>query len=96
LIVVIIFKNIKKFMEESVLLTDLKKHQKAIVKRINASPELKQRLFSFGIVKGAEIEVIDCSLNKSTIEVRVGNTLLALRENEAKAIEVEEIKDGNN
>ena len=78
------------------LLTDLKKHQKAVVKKINATPELKQRLFSFGIVKGSPIEVVDCSLNKSTIEIKVGNTLLALRENEAKAIEVEEIKDGNN
>ena len=73
------------------LLTDLKKGEKGIIKAINALPELKQRLFSFGIVKGAEVEVVDCSINKSTLEVKVGNTLLALRYDEAKAIEVEKI-----
>ncbi len=72
-------------------LSDLKKHQKVIVKLLNANSALKQRLFSLGIVKGAEIEVVDCSLSKSTIEVKVGNTLIALRMSEAKYIEVEAI-----
>jgi len=71
-------------------LTELKKNQKAVIKSINASPELKQRLLSLGIVKGAEIRVVDCSLGKSTIEVEVGNTLVALRNSEAELIEVEQ------
>ncbi len=70
-------------------LTELKKGQKAIIKKIDANPELKQRLFSLGVVKGAEVEVVDCSLGKSTIEIKVGNSLIALRENEANLIEVE-------
>ncbi|NPA28150.1 MAG: ferrous iron transport protein A [Epsilonproteobacteria bacterium] len=78
-------------MEEEVLLVDLKKGQRGIVKRIDANSELKQRLLSFGIVRGSEIEVVDYGINRSTIEVRVGNTLLALRYDEAKAIEVERI-----
>jgi ferrous iron transport protein A len=69
-------------------LVDLKKNQKAIIKSINASPELKQRLLSLGVVKGAEIELIDCSITKSTVEIKVGNTLVALRDSEAKKIEV--------
>ena len=72
-------------------LIELKKHQKAIVNSLNANSALKQRLFSLGIVKGAEIEVVDCSLSKSTIEIKVGNTLVALRDSEAKQIEVEAI-----
>jgi len=72
-----------------VKLTELKKGQKAIVKRINANAELKQRLFSLGIVRGAEIELVDCSIGKSTIEIKVGHSLIALRENEANLIEVE-------
>ena len=72
-------------------LIELKKHQKAIVNSLQASSALKQRLFSLGIVKGAEIEVVDCSLSKSTIKVKVGNTLVALRDSEAKQIEVEAI-----
>jgi len=70
-------------------LIELKKHQKAIVNSLQASSALKQRLFSLGIVRGATIEVVDCSLSKSTIEVKVGNTLVALRDSEAKQIEVE-------
>jgi ferrous iron transport protein A len=69
-------------------LVDLKKNQKAIIKSIDASPELKQRLLSLGVVKGAEIELIDCSITKSTVEIKVGNTLVALRDSEAKKIEV--------
>jgi len=73
-------------------LIELKKNQKAIIKKINAPDDLKQRLLSLGIVRGAEVEVVDCSINKSTIEVKVGNTLIALRDSEAKLIEVEDIK----
>jgi ferrous iron transport protein A len=74
------------------LLTDLNRGQKGIVKRVVADSELKQRLFSFGLVRGAEVELVDCGLKKSTVEIKVGNTLLALREGEARSIEVEEIR----
>ena len=70
-------------------LVDLKKHQKAIIKKIDATPDLKQRLLSLGVVRGAEVELVDCSINKSTVEIKVGNTLVALRDSEAKKIEVE-------
>ena len=73
-------------------LVDLKKNQKAIIKKIDADADLKQRLLSLGVVRGAEVELIDCSLNKSTVEIKVGNTLVALRDSEAKKIEVEEAK----
>jgi ferrous iron transport protein A len=72
-------------------LVDLNKNQKAIIKKIDATPDLKQRLLSLGIVRGAEVEVVDYSINKSTVEIKVGNTLVALRDSEAKKIEVEEI-----
>ena len=70
-------------------LIDLKKGQKAIIKKIDANSALKQRLFSLGLVNGATIEIIDCSIGKSTIEIKVGSTLVALRDSEAKQIEVE-------
>ena len=71
-------------------LTELKKQEEAVVQKVNAGGELKQRLASFGLLKGANIKIIDCSLGKSTIEVMVDGTLLALRKNEAENIEVEE------
>ncbi len=70
-------------------LAEAMKGQKIIVKKINANDALKQRLFSFGLVRGAEVEVVDCSLGKSVIELKVGNTLFALRKEEAQKIEVE-------
>lgn len=72
-------------------LSELKKHQEAIVKKVDAPTELKQRLASFGLIKGANVKVIDCSLGKSTIEIMVDGTLLALRAKEAQQIEVEPI-----
>lgn len=53
--------------------------------------ELKRRLYSFGINKGKKIEVLAISLSKSNMEVEVGGTAIALRLEEAKQIEVEEV-----
>jgi len=69
-------------------LSELKKEQQATVVKVNATGELKQRLASFGLLKGAKIKIVDCSINKSTIEIMVDNTLLALRKSEADKIEV--------
>jgi len=77
-------------MEKKVKLSELKKNQEAVVVRVDASGELKQRLASFGLIKGANVKVIDCSIGKSTIEIMVDSTLLALRKEEAQKIEVEE------
>ncbi len=76
-------------------LSELKKGQKAVVKNINANSALKQRLFSLGIIKGAIVEIIDCSITKSTIELKVGNTLVAIRDSEAKNIEVELLEEAS-
>jgi len=89
LIVVIIFITIK---GDELNLLNIKKTQKAIVNKINATSELKQRLHSLGIIKGAELEVIDCSMAKSTIKLKVGNTLVAIRQSEAGKIEVKDEK----
>ena len=72
-------------------LFDAKKGEKVKVVKLNSNDSLKQRLFSLGIIRGAIIEIIDCAINKSTIKVKVGSTLVALRDSEAKQIEVEAI-----
>lgn len=66
----------------------LKKGQVAIIEKINADSALKDRLLSFGIMQDEEIELKTHSLAKNTFEVRVGQTLIALREDEAKKIKV--------
>ena len=59
------------------------------VVKIDADGELKQRLFSFGLRKGSRIKVKATSIGKSTMEIEIGTTLIALRHCEAECIEVE-------
>ena len=68
---------------------DCKQNEVVEVKKLHAPIELKQRLISFGILKGAKVEVLEYAPAKSTIEVKVGKMNIALRAKEAKLIEVE-------
>jgi ferrous iron transport protein A len=72
-------------------LIDLQKGNRAIIVRINADKVLKDRFNSFGMMRGEELTVKGCSLAKQTMEIEVGSTLIALRADEAKLIEVEPI-----
>jgi len=71
------------------VLSELEKGQSAVVKKIHADTALKQRLISFGIIKGAVLRLLATAPNKSTVEVEVGKMKLALRKEEAQLIEVE-------
>jgi len=70
-------------------LDSLKKGDMAIIKKIEDGRELKQRLSSFGIMRGTEIVVEAFSLKKKTIEIKVHRSHIALRLDEAQKIEVE-------
>ncbi len=72
-------------------LLDCKKACRVKVLKLNAKDDLKQRLISFGIMKEAEIEVLEHAPAKKTIEVKVGKMRIALRDQEAELIEVEKI-----
>jgi ferrous iron transport protein A len=73
------------------LLIDLKKGDEARIIKIDADKALKDRLRSFGVMRGETLNVKGCSLGKQTIEIEVGATLLALRAEEAQKIEIEKI-----
>lgn len=73
-------------------LLELTKGSSATIIKIHADKALKDRLNSFGIMKGEELTIKGCSLGKQTIEIEVGSTLIAVRADEAKAIEVEKIE----
>jgi ferrous iron transport protein A len=70
-------------------LSEMNAKEEGIVKTIDAEGELKQRLFSLGLRKGSHVKVKATSIAKSTMEIEVGTTLLALRFEEAKRIGVE-------
>ena len=72
-------------------LYDCNKACKVKVIKINAKSDLKQRLISFGIMKEADIEVLEHAPGKSTIEIKVSNMRIALRAEEAQMIEVQKI-----
>ena len=63
----------------------------AVVASISADDDLKQRFFSFGVRRGSAFKVKAISMAKSTIEIEVGGTLIALRREEASSIEVSRV-----
>ncbi len=72
-------------------LDELHKGDSAEIVKIHADKALKDRLASFGVMRGEELTVKGCSIAKQTMEVEVGGTLLALRKEEAEKIEVEKL-----
>ncbi len=70
-------------------LSELEKGDRGTILRVDAKKSLKHRLYSFGIYKGAKFEVRAYSLGKKTIELQVGNSMVALRIDEADMIDIE-------
>ncbi|MGM0518886.1 MAG: FeoA family protein [Campylobacterota bacterium] len=70
-------------------LDKLEKNDCAIIKKIDCDEILKNRFYSFGIVKNSKVKVEELTLRRSTIEIKIDSTKVALRLNEASAIEVE-------
>lgn len=72
-------------------LFDLKKGDTARVTEIHtdgSAPELKARLFSFGVRANTTLTIQEISLTRKTVKIKVGNSMLALRSSEAKSIRV--------
>ncbi|MEY3089773.1 MAG: hypothetical protein RL113_89 [Pseudomonadota bacterium] len=69
-------------------LSELHKGESAQIVQINADKALRDRLVSLGVIRGEAVLIKGCSLAKQTIEIEVGSTLIALRKEEAKKIEV--------
>jgi ferrous iron transport protein A len=69
-------------------LNELKIKESAEIVSINCDRVLKNRLYSFGIIKGAIVKIEELTLTKSTIEIKINQSKIALRVNEAEKIEV--------
>jgi len=69
-------------------LTELTKGEQAEIVKVHAEKALKDRLNSFGVMRGETLTVKGCSLAKQTMEIEVGSTLIAVRADEAEKIEV--------
>lgn len=71
-------------------LTECMKGCSATVVKLHAQGALKQRLVSFGVMKGAKVQLLGFAPAKSTVEIKVGRMRLALRNEEAQLIEVDQ------
>ena len=72
-------------------LSQLPINTEAVIKKVSCNDDLRQRFYSFGIIKGATIKIQTISLAKNTIEIIVEDTSIGIRVEEAKTIEVEKI-----
>jgi len=63
--------------------------ERAKIVQIHASSELKLRLQSLGLARGVDIEVREFALGRQNVELDVEDTLVGLRIEEMKMIEVE-------
>ena len=73
-------------------LDKINENQECKILNITCNNELKQRFYSFGIIKGAYLKVEKISLAKNTIEIVVDDTSVGMRIEEAKQIFVEKVK----
>ena len=70
-------------------ITECKIDQSYAVKKLHTTGSLRQRLISFGILKGVQIKYLAHTNLKGTYEIQVGKMNIALRKIEAQKIEVE-------
>ena len=69
---------------------DCVRNKSYIIKKLHTTGALRQRLVSFGILKGVGIKYLASTNLNATYEIRVGKMNIALRKEEAEKIEVEE------
>ncbi len=70
-------------------ITDLKIGEEATITKVKALEPIRGRLYAMGIAKGNKIRLLDHTLKKQTWKVDVEGTRVALRDEEARAVEVE-------
>jgi len=72
-------------------LLQMKVGEMAAVDAINVSAALRARLSAMGLTKDAQVCVKHYGWFKSTVQVMINRTLVALRRDEAEQIEVRKI-----
>ena len=63
-----------------------------IIKKIYAKGPLKSKLLSMGFARGEKVKVLKHTLAKNTFDVDINGVNVALRDEEAREIEVEKIE----
>ena len=72
-------------------LLQMKVGEIAAVEAVNVNGALKQRLMAMGLTQDAQVCVKHFGWFKSTVQVMINRTLIALRREEAELIEVQKV-----
>ena len=72
-------------------LNKLKIGESGIIKKIYAKEPLKSKLLSMGFARGEKVKVLKYTLAKNTFVIDINGVNVALREEEAREIEVKKI-----
>jgi Fe2+ transport system protein FeoA len=75
-------------------LIDLSPGESGVIAEVNATGELRRRLMDMGIITGAMVKMVKTAPLGDPLQIRVHNTLIALRKTEAETIVIEEQGDG--
>ena len=74
-------------------LNELSINDKAVIKKIHAKEPLKSKLLSMGFARGEKLKVLKHTLAKNTFDIDINGVNVALRNEEAREIEVEKIEN---
>ena len=69
-------------------LNNIKKHKEYIIKNITADEIIKRRLYDMGIINGSKIKLLYVSPSKKIKAYLVRDTIISIRNKDAKMIEV--------
>ncbi|MFC1486020.1 ferrous iron transport protein A [Candidatus Latescibacterota bacterium] len=72
-------------------LTEMAPGEYGIITTVNTEGELKRRLMDMGIIEGAQVEVVKQAPLGDPLQIKVHNTLIALRKKEASTILIESL-----
>jgi len=70
-------------------LNELNMGDSGIIKKIYAKEPLKSKLLSMGFARGERVKVLKHTLAKNTFDIDINGINVALRDEEAREIEVE-------
>ncbi|WP_345979007.1 FeoA family protein [Sulfurimonas sp. HSL3-2] len=72
-------------------LLEMKRGEMAVIDTVNVSGELKKRLVALGLIRNANISIKNFGWFKSTVQVMINRSFIALRKDEAAQIMVHKI-----
>lgn len=72
-------------------LLEMKRGEMAVIDTVNVSGELKKRLVSLGLIRNANVSIKNFGWFKSTVQIMINRSFIALRKDEAALILVHKI-----